>query len=228
MSGLTDPNGLVGVGITDHPIYFTHFSIPPGKPWHRIDTSSKTLSCHKEASATTHPYNVLLELGADLNQGRYLDADTIRRHNQLKGEAMLCEIVFLFNSPLVQSNRLEQTESSASKPAIMMQDSPSAEAWLPEVNDAKKRVIGELEGEALPGEDLELNRAPLGGVAHEVGTLRMGTEGTGVVDDNLRYYGYDNLFVCDLSVFPTSPAANPTLTLAALSLRLVDHVKALP
>ncbi len=55
----------------------------------------------------------------------------------------------------------------------------------------------------------------------------MGTEGAGVVDENLRYYGYDNLFVCDLSVFPTSPAANPTLTLAVLSLRLVDHVKSL-
>jgi glycine/D-amino acid oxidase-like deaminating enzyme len=81
LSELTDPNRLVGVGITDHPIFFTHFSASPGKPWHRIDSSSKTLSRHKEASATAHPYNMLLELGADLNQGRYLDADTIRRHN---------------------------------------------------------------------------------------------------------------------------------------------------
>jgi hypothetical protein len=161
LSGLTDPSGLVGVGITDHPTFFTHFSVPPGKPWHRIDASSKTLSRHKEASATAHPYNMLLELGADLNQGRYLDADTVRRHNQMKHEAMLCEIVFLFNSPLVPSNRLELTGLSSSKPAITMQDSASADEWFPEVDDIKDQVIAELEGEELPGEDLELKRAVL-------------------------------------------------------------------
>jgi choline dehydrogenase-like flavoprotein len=48
-----------------------------------------------------------------------------------------------------------------------------------------------------------------------------------VVDENPKWNGYDNLFVCDLSVFPTSPAANPTLTLAALALRLADHIKGL-
>jgi hypothetical protein len=37
-------------------------------------------------------------------------------------------------------------------------------------------------------------------------------------------YGWDNVYVCDLSVFPYSPAANPTLSLAALSLRLSDHL----
>lgn len=226
VSRLNDPNGLVGIGITDHPIFFTHFSIPMGKPWHRIDTSSKTLSQHKKSSSTAHPYNMLLELGADLNQGRYLDADTIRQHNELKSQAMLCEIVFLFNSPLVESNKQEQAESSA-KPTITMKDSPSADAFLDEVDEIKNQVIAELGGEALPGKDLKLIRAPLGGVAHEVGTLRLGPEDAGIVDENLKYYGYDNLFVCDLSIFPTSPAANPTLTLAALSLRLADHVKSL-
>ena len=38
----------------------------------------------------------------------------------------------------------------------------------------------------------------------------------GVVDKNFKYIGVDNLYVCDLSVFPVSPPANPTLTLAAL------------
>jgi choline dehydrogenase-like flavoprotein len=91
----------------------------------------------------------------------------------------------------------------------------------------KNQVIAELAGEAIFGQDLTLKRAGLGGVAHEVGTLRLGVEGTGVVDENLQYNGYDNLFVCDLSVFPTSPAANPTLTLVALSLRLVEHIRSL-
>ena len=37
-------------------------------------------------------------------------------------------------------------------------------------------------------------------------------------------YGNKNVSVCDLSVFPYSPAANPTLTLAALALRLSDKL----
>lgn len=41
----------------------------------------------------------------------------------------------------------------------------------------------------------------------------------------LKYVGVDNLYVCDLSVFPISPPANPTLTLAALALRLADYLK---
>jgi choline dehydrogenase-like flavoprotein len=71
------------------------------------------------------------------------------------------------------------------------------------------------------GEDgLALQDAELGGVGHEVGTLRMAEDGSGVVDADLKFLHYDNLFACDNSVFPVSPAANPSLTLAALSLRL--------
>ena len=45
-----------------------------------------------------------------------------------------------------------------------------------------------------------------------------------VVDTDLKFHEYNNLYACDLSVFPTSPAANPTLTLAALAMRLADHL----
>jgi choline dehydrogenase-like flavoprotein len=46
----------------------------------------------------------------------------------------------------------------------------------------------------------------------------------GVVNSDLKFLAYDNLYVCDNSVFPTSPAANPSLTLAALALRLATHL----
>jgi len=61
--------------------------------------------------------------------------------------------------------------------------------------------------------------------AHEAGSMRMDNpNGTGVVDENLKVHGFSNLHVCDLSVFPYSVEANPTVTLAALSLRLADHL----
>jgi choline dehydrogenase-like flavoprotein len=45
-----------------------------------------------------------------------------------------------------------------------------------------------------------------------------------VVDENLKFVSYDNLFACDPSVYPYIPAANPSLTLVALSLRLAEHL----
>ena len=66
-----------------------------------------------------------------------------------------------------------------------------------------------------------------GGVAHELGSIPMPNKDKkhGILNKNLKLqYGWDNVYACDLSVFPYSPAANPTLTLAALSLRLSDHL----
>lgn len=63
---------------------------------------------------------------------------------------------------------------------------------------------------------------------HHMGTTRMSTNPrTGVVDANCRVHGLANLYVAGSACYPTSGAANPTLTLIALSLRLSDHLKRL-
>jgi choline dehydrogenase-like flavoprotein len=46
----------------------------------------------------------------------------------------------------------------------------------------------------------------------------------GVVDEQCRVHGVDNLYIAGSSVFPTSGIANPTLTLLALAFRLGDHL----
>ncbi len=64
------------------------------------------------------------------------------------------------------------------------------------------------------------------GDEHHMGTTRMHADPTqGVVDANCRVHGMANLFVAGSSVFPTAGAANPTLTITALALRLADHLK---
>jgi choline dehydrogenase-like flavoprotein len=37
------------------------------------------------------------------------------------------------------------------------------------------------------------------------------------VDESFRVHGFDNLFVCDASVFPTAITVNPQLTVMALA-----------
>lgn len=63
------------------------------------------------------------------------------------------------------------------------------------------------------------------GPGHVMGTMAMGNDPkTSVVDKNLRSHDHPNLFVLGSSVFPTGGCVNPTLTIAALTLRAVQSV----
>jgi choline dehydrogenase-like flavoprotein len=56
------------------------------------------------------------------------------------------------------------------------------------------------------------------GTGHPMGGVAMGAnEATSVVDPEFRVRGYDNIFVCDASVFPTSLGVNPQLTVMGLA-----------
>jgi choline dehydrogenase-like flavoprotein len=61
---------------------------------------------------------------------------------------------------------------------------------------------------------------------HHIGGTRMSkTPESGVVNSHLSVWGHDNIYVCSTSVFPTGSHSNPTLTLMALCLRLVDYLE---
>jgi choline dehydrogenase-like flavoprotein len=89
------------------------------------------------------------------------------------------------------------------------------------VHDARAKLLAALPDyvsdlgveKMVPGE-LEDN------TGHLLGTCRMGSNATGVVDGDLRYHEADNLYVLGASAFPTYSPSNPTLTIAALAIRL--------
>ena len=61
--------------------------------------------------------------------------------------------------------------------------------------------------------------------AHHMGTTRMASAPEfGVVDENCKVFGIDNLYVAGSSVFATAGASNPTMPLLQLALRLADHL----
>ena len=63
------------------------------------------------------------------------------------------------------------------------------------------------------------------GGGHLMGTTRMGKDPSRSVTDAAgRVHGFSNLYVAGSSLFPSSSAANPTLTIVALALRLAERL----
>lgn len=61
-------------------------------------------------------------------------------------------------------------------------------------------------------------------LAHCCGTCRMGeSPGTSVVDRTGKVHGAENVFVADASIFPSSGASNPSMTVAACGLKIADE-----
>jgi choline dehydrogenase-like flavoprotein len=66
---------------------------------------------------------------------------------------------------------------------------------------------------------------PIGATAHQVGTVRFGTDpASSALDADCRAHEVDNLYVVDTSFFPSIGAVNPSLTAMANALRVSDRV----
>lgn len=84
-----------------------------------------------------------------------------------------------------------------------------------------KAVFGALDASAV--QNFLQDPDDYSGAGHIMGTTRMGSASSGaVLDRDCLAHGHKNLYVVGSSVFPTCGTANPTLTVAALSLRLAD------
>jgi len=79
----------------------------------------------------------------------------------------------------------------------------------------------------LFGRSVYLNQdIPIGGTAHQVGTMRFGTDPkTSALDVHCKAHDLDNLYVVDGSFFVSSSAVNPGLTIMANAIRVADHLK---
>ncbi|HEX9231306.1 MAG TPA: GMC oxidoreductase, partial [Jatrophihabitantaceae bacterium] len=68
-------------------------------------------------------------------------------------------------------------------------------------------------------------RLGIGGVAHQNGTIRFGTDpATSALDLDCKLHDVDNVYVADSSFFVSSTAVNPTLTIIANALRVAESI----
>ncbi|GAA4536402.1 GMC oxidoreductase [Pseudonocardia xishanensis] len=226
LSGL--PNPLIGRGITDHTIRFRHFALPPGSLGIGPGESAKIALRHPAAAPGAHGFLMVVEIGANLNQSRYVDPTNLERERAVRAGWTECEVVVLFPAALAPGNAVTlQGPDPATRARLVLERVAPPATDLAEADRLVADLLTGLGAQPILGEagGPGLQDALLGGVAHEVGTLRMGTDpAASVVDPDLAFHGIPDLYACDNSVLPSSPAANPSLTTAALALRLAAQL----
>ncbi|WP_224332220.1 GMC family oxidoreductase [Haloprofundus halobius] len=106
-------------------------------------------------------------------------------------------------------------------PAIYWRIDDRTKRTLARANEIQRTILESL------GVDIEWTVGPdnTGPAYHHMGTTRMGTDPeSSVVDPQLRTHDLSNLWIPSSSAFVTSGAMNPTLTIAALALRVADDL----
>ena len=134
-SELKDVSQKAGTGLSDHQMWYAHFALPPGSKLYTVSASAKIVIQHRAATENEHSYNCVIELGADFNQGRYVDPDILKEHNrEREDQIQLCEIVFLTPGKLRDTNYVRPGDGPRMKVHMQpCQDSDHLEAEMEEL-----------------------------------------------------------------------------------------------
>lgn len=241
-SGLQLHNPLVGKGLIDHEVWASR--VAQERPKNPDPSTSREpillqanvkVDNRRALLSVTYNSNFFLAGSTRLSIRQYWDTEGRNLLGLREGAAKIQEddfdtvaVLLEFHAELEDENEVLNIPSKDPVIRIKRRDAHIDEHFQLIMQDLGTKVRDSTLDLRKPERDgsvmaPRLSLLGLGVFAHEVGTMRMDgpkTNGKGVVDENLQVKGFSNLFICDLSVFPVSTPANPTRTLAALSLRL--------
>ncbi len=148
-----------------------------------------------------------------------------------------------YNIPILRATKDRWTQTMQMK--FIFEDIPSDENYLKLDSHSERNLIISYGGHSaytqraidkvksvylekilshLPVENYEISDLSAT-EAHILGTTRMGMDAnTSVVSGGLVHHKWNNVLVLGSGTFPTSAPANPTLTIAALSLKSADEL----
>ncbi|WP_089824696.1 GMC family oxidoreductase [Halogranum amylolyticum] len=229
--GLANSSGLVGRYFMDH--VFAGMGGRLDRPTRQNHVGFNTSECHQFYD-DEEPVN-----GLKLEFLNYAGPSPVMEALRSKtwGDELLGQLRESYGSHVAMGALVEQLPREEN--AITLDDSRTddhgnpvpnvtwsvdseTEAAIERANEIQRRVFEEL------GVDVEWSVGPAetGPAFHHMGTTRMGTDpAESVVDADLRTHDLSNLWLVGSGVFPTGGAMNPTLTIAALSLRAADALE---
>jgi hypothetical protein len=216
-SKIIDSSGLAGVGLTDHPAYFSWFDIPDDNPIAGIENHAKIMLSKKYGGLNRDPFSVQLTINPEYWNWRNSDDEIRNEPNKTRIELIFPFYSHLDNQNFIRSNGIHD------KLSIKVNANETGRSHIDEVRMVRNKILDTLGVPHDPKAGMHYGNE--GTVHHAGGSLRMSSDHSGVVDTDLKFEQYTNLYCCDPSVWPFIPAANPTLMLAALALRLADTIK---
>lgn len=217
-SGLVDPNQKIGRGLTDHPAFFSaQYTIPNGNPFGGPDRHAKVFMFREDATFNNHPFNVEVLINPAFWHIRNSDDDLQHVPNPSK-----IEMKFIFSS-LLDDENFVRSHGIGKKLSVKVKPNGTGVPHFDNARNTRNAILSSL---GVPFTEQEgMGYGNEGTVHHAGGSMRMSGDGSGVVNADLKFEAYDNLYCADPSIWPFIPAANPALTLAALSLRLSKHLR---
>ncbi|GJL63620.1 MAG: hypothetical protein NPIRA04_22740 [Nitrospirales bacterium] len=217
-SELLDPNLKIGRGLTDHPAFFSaQYTIPGGNPFGGPDRHAKVIMYREDTTFNQHPFNVEVLINPIFWHIRNSDDDLQHVPNP-----STIEMKFIFAS-LLDDDNFVRSNGIGKKLSVKVKRNATGIPHFDDARITRNAILSSLDVPFTEQEGMAYGNE--GTVHHAGGTMRMSGNGSGVVNTDLKFEAYDNLYCVDPSVWPFIPAANPALTLAALSLRLSKHLK---
>lgn len=217
-SNLVDRSGKIGIGPTYHQAATMQFTIPDDFGYLTRFDQAKIFMRPTDLSRV-ESYTCELALNWQFWDAKCEDDYAWDKRYGNPGPAK-STIKFLFRRQLDDSNSIRLSGDSAEIKISQMSGEPNKS----EISNLKNRVIQYFNADKRYIYEPIVYENEGDAYWHIAGSLRMGGREIGVIDENLRFHEYSNLFACDLSIFPDIPAANPSLTLAALAIRLGNHL----
>ena len=238
-AGVANGSGQVGRNLMDHPIQLS-WALAGERVWpYRGPLSTSGIENLRDGEVRKRRASFRIEIandgwawpngGASALAGRLAAqglrgqalrravADQASRHLRL---ASLVEQLPLAGNRVVLDER-ERDHYGVPLPRIRYQVEDYARQGLAAARKVHDELFAKLSATAIA------HRPEFEGAGHIIGTCRMGDDpARSVVDRNLRCHGHGNLYLAGAAAFPTSGTANPTLTIAALSLRLAAELRA--
>ena len=239
-SGLQQKLPAVGKGLTDHEIWGVRFlkKTKPNDPLKDPMKFQSRILIGGEDALLNVAINANTFLAREFSHSQFLSPDGKLLDCQPSGEDSYDTVNVTIERQEYLSAENEVLNIPSPDPVIYIKrtiDNPAAfETRQVEMQRLatfiRNNILGipkKTQSDLSPAPRLSL--AGFGAVAHEVGTMRIqGPKfpcvGDFVVNEKLQVQGYTDLYVCDLSVFPFSPPANPSLTLAGIALMVAGNL----
>jgi choline dehydrogenase-like flavoprotein len=232
--GLANSSGLVGRYFSDH--LFAGVGGRVDRETRQNHVGFNTTECHQFYDDTDPVEGVKLEFlnyagPSPAVQATHADGEAAW------GDALLADLRDSYGTHLAMGGLVEQLPRKDNYVALDTSRTDDHGNPVPEVhwsiddrtaraieraNRVQRAVLQELDATI----DWTVGPEGTGPAYHHVGTTRMSEDpDAGVVDAAGRTHDLDNCWIVGSSTFPTGGAMNPTLTIAATSLRTAERVE---